>query len=197
MVDPSIERIVALHPDVVFAESKANRASTIDALQRLGIPVVVIRAEGLDGILQAVQQVGTALNRTPVARALVDRSRVRREEVARRVRGLPKPRVFVLIWPDPVVTVGQHACPPSSPTGSLKSMPGSSIRAPLSSTPLRNSRACFTPKRFRSHERADAIHRTHSLSRSQRHASVRLFAPHLVRVVSRPRDQCRAGVRRC
>lgn len=109
MVDPSIERIVALHPDLVFAESKANRASTIDTLQQLGIPVFVVRAEGLDGVLQAVQQVGTALNRTPVARALVDRLRARREEVARRVIGLPKPRVFVLIWPDPVVTVGQHA----------------------------------------------------------------------------------------
>lgn len=109
MVDPSIERIVALHPDLVFAEFNTNRTSTIDALQHLGIPVFVIRAEGLDGILLAVQEVGAALNRTPVAQALVDRVRARREEVARRVRGLPKPRVFVLIWPDPVVTVGQHA----------------------------------------------------------------------------------------
>jgi len=109
MVDPSIERIVALHPDLVFAEFNTNRASTIDALPRLGIPVFVVRAEGLDGILQAVQQVGTALDRTPVARALVNRVRARRQEVARRVRELPKPRVFVLIWPDPVVTVGQHA----------------------------------------------------------------------------------------
>jgi iron complex transport system substrate-binding protein len=108
MVDPSVERIVALGPDLVFAEFNANRASTIDALQRLGIPVFVIRAEGLDGILHAVQQVGTALNQTSVAQTLVDRVRARREEVARRVRGLPKPRVFVLIWPDPVVTVGQH-----------------------------------------------------------------------------------------
>jgi iron complex transport system substrate-binding protein len=109
MVDPSIERIVALHPDLVLAESKTNRASTIDALQRLGIPVFVIRAEGLDGILHGVEQVGAALNRTSVARTLVNRLRARREEVARHVRGLPKPRVFVLIWPDPVVTVGQHA----------------------------------------------------------------------------------------
>ena len=109
MVDPSIERIVALHPDLVFAEFKANRASTTDALQRLGIPVFVIRAEGLDGILQAVQQVGMALNRTSAARALVKRMRAQREEVERRVRGFPKPRVFVLIWPDPVVTVGQRA----------------------------------------------------------------------------------------
>jgi hypothetical protein len=107
MVDPSIERIVALHPDIVFAESKANRPSTI-AVQRLGIPVFVVRAEGLDGIVQALQQVGTALNRTSVARALADRLQARREEVARRVSGLPKPRVFVLIWPDPVVTVGPH-----------------------------------------------------------------------------------------
>jgi iron complex transport system substrate-binding protein len=109
MVDPSIERIVALHPDVVFAESRANRASTIDAVQRLGIPVFVVRAEGLDGIVQAVEQVGTALNRSAAARALADRLRARREAVARRVSGLAKPRVFVLIWPDPVVTVGQHA----------------------------------------------------------------------------------------
>jgi iron complex transport system substrate-binding protein len=108
MVDPSVERIVALRPDLVFAEFNTNRASTIDALQRLGIPVFVIRAEGLDGILHAVQQVGTALNQTSVAQTLVDRVRARREEVARRVRGLSKPRVFVLIWPDPVVTVGQH-----------------------------------------------------------------------------------------
>jgi iron complex transport system substrate-binding protein len=109
MVDPSVERIVALHPDLVLAEFNTNRASTIDALQRLGIPVFVIRAEGLDGILHAVEQVGTAVNRTSVTRTLVDRLRARREEVARRVRGLLKPRVFVLIWPDPVVTVGQHA----------------------------------------------------------------------------------------
>jgi iron complex transport system substrate-binding protein len=109
MVDPSVERIVALHPDLVLEEFNTNRASTIDALQRLGIPVFVIRAEGLDGILHAVEQVGTALNRTSVTRTLVDRLRARREEVARRVRGLLKPRVFVLIWPDPVVTVGQHA----------------------------------------------------------------------------------------
>jgi iron complex transport system substrate-binding protein len=109
MVDPSVERIVALHPDLVLAEFNTNRASTIDALQRLGIPVFVIRAEGLDGILHAVEQVGTAVNRTSVTRTLVDRLRARREEVARRVRGVLKPRVFVLIWPDPVVTVGQHA----------------------------------------------------------------------------------------
>jgi iron complex transport system substrate-binding protein len=109
MVDPSVERIVSLRPDLVLATLESNRQTTIDALQRLGIPVFVVRPEGLDGILQAVEQVGLALNRLPDARAAVKRLRARSEDVARRVMGLPKPRVFVLIWPDPVVTVGRHA----------------------------------------------------------------------------------------
>jgi iron complex transport system substrate-binding protein len=109
MVDPSIERIVALRPDLVLATLESNKTTTIDALQRLGIPVFVIRPQGLDGILQAVEQVGLALNRIPEARAAVERLRERRRAIARDVMGMPKPRVFVLIWPDPVVTVGRHA----------------------------------------------------------------------------------------
>jgi iron complex transport system substrate-binding protein len=109
MVDPSIERIVTLRPDLVLATLESNRPTTIDGLQRLGIPVFVIRPEGLDGILEAVEQVGVALNRVSDARAAVERLRVRRQEVARRVMGFARPRVFVLIWPDPVVTVGRHA----------------------------------------------------------------------------------------
>jgi ABC-type Fe3+-hydroxamate transport system substrate-binding protein len=109
LVDPSIEQIVALRPDLVLATLEANRTDTIDTLQRVGIPVFVVRPEGLDGILLAIQQVGVALNRVSDARALVDRLRARRLDVARRVAGRRKPRVFVLIWPDPVVTVGRHA----------------------------------------------------------------------------------------
>jgi len=109
MVDPSIERIVSLRPDLVLATLESNRPATIDAIVRVGIPVFVIRPAGLDGILQAVEQVGVALDRVAAARAAVGRLRARRQDVARRVAGLPKPRVFVLIWPDPVTTVGRHA----------------------------------------------------------------------------------------
>lgn len=109
MVDPSIERIVALRPDLVLATLESNRSTTIDALQHVGIPVFVIRPEGLEGILQAVEQIGLALNRLKDAQATVAQLRARRQDVARRVTALPKPRVFVLIWPDPVATVGRHS----------------------------------------------------------------------------------------
>jgi len=109
MVDPSIERIVALNPDLVIATLEANRTDTIDALEHLHIPVFVVSPEGLAGILQAIRQIGDALNRTAEARDLIARLEARRADVARRLTGRLKPRVFVLIWPDPVLTVGQHA----------------------------------------------------------------------------------------
>jgi iron complex transport system substrate-binding protein len=109
IVDPSIERIVSLHPDLVLATLESNHPTTIDAVQRLGIPVFAIRPQGLEGILQGIEQVGSALNRVAQAHAEVGRLRARQEAVGRRVAGLPKPRAFVLIWPDPVMTVGHHA----------------------------------------------------------------------------------------
>ncbi len=109
MIDPSIERIAALRPDLVLATLESNRQTTIDAIQHLRIPVFVIRPEGLEGILQAVEQVGAALNRLADAQAEVGRLRARQQAVARRVASLPKPRALVLIWPDPVMTVGRHA----------------------------------------------------------------------------------------
>ena len=109
MIDPSIERIAALRPDLVLATLESNRQTTIDAIQHLRIPVFVIRPEGLEGILQAVEQVGAALNRLSDAQAEVGRLRARQQTVARRVASLPKPRALVLIWPDPVMTVGRHA----------------------------------------------------------------------------------------
>ena len=37
--DPSLEAIVALHPDLVLATTSINRAETADALLKIGVPV--------------------------------------------------------------------------------------------------------------------------------------------------------------
>jgi len=109
IVNPSIEKLVSLHPDIVIATREVNHKDTIDELDRLGIPVFVVDPQGLDGVLESVRQVGRALNRSNEADRLVDRLRARRDAVIARVRGLTRPRVLLVIWPDPVVTIGRHA----------------------------------------------------------------------------------------
>jgi len=109
IVNPSIEKLVSLRPDLVVATREVNHKETIDELDRLGIPVFVVDPQGLDGVLESIRQVGRALNRSGDADRLVDRLRARREAIRMRVRGLARPRVLLVIWPDPVITIGRQA----------------------------------------------------------------------------------------
>jgi len=90
LIDPSIEKIVSLHPDLVLATREINRRETVEELDRFRIPVFVINPQGLEGILASVRDIGKALNCSREGEAL----------------GLPRPKVFVLIWYDPVITAG-------------------------------------------------------------------------------------------
>src|SRR5229473_4464686 len=109
LVDPSIEKIVSLQPDLILMATRLNRQETTRQLEQLAIPVFVVDPQGLDGVLRMIGSVGEAINRTEQARALVKRLTEKRDAVASRVKGLPRPRVLVVIWYDPVLTAGSKA----------------------------------------------------------------------------------------
>jgi ABC-type Fe3+-hydroxamate transport system substrate-binding protein len=109
LVDPSMEKIVALRPDLVLVVTRLNRTETIQQLEDLSLPVFVVDPQGLDGILKMVQSVGDAINRPVEALDLVKRLTEKRDAVATRVKGLPQPKILVVIWYEPVVTVGSKA----------------------------------------------------------------------------------------
>jgi iron complex transport system substrate-binding protein len=107
ITDPSIEAIVALHPDLILGTPYANNQNALDALQRLGIPVFLIDPHGVAGILRSLLVLGNALNRQAEAAALVARLNQRIEAVQKRVQGKPVIRVFMPVSYDPVFTIGK------------------------------------------------------------------------------------------
>jgi iron complex transport system substrate-binding protein len=109
LTDASVEKIVSLHPDLVLAMPHLNRQETVEELEQLGIPVFVVDAQGLQGIMTSIQHVGDALNRRSEARNLLKRLEERRAAVAARVKGLPRLKVLVVVWYDPVTTAGSKS----------------------------------------------------------------------------------------
>ncbi|HEX5483327.1 MAG TPA: cobalamin-binding protein [Terriglobia bacterium] len=107
--NPSVETIISLHPDLIIAGGGINQEHVVEQLDHLGIPVFVVHPLGLEGILESINQIGQATNREPAAQELVKRLEAREARVAARVRGLPRPKVFVVIWYQPVITVGKGA----------------------------------------------------------------------------------------
>lgn len=109
LVDPSMEKIIVLQPDLVLMAMHLNRQETIQQLEKLSVPVFVVDPQGLAGVLRMVQSVGEVIHRSENARNLVKRLSEKRDSVATQVKGLPRPKVMVVIWFDPVLTAGSKA----------------------------------------------------------------------------------------
>ena len=108
-LSPSMEAIVAQHPDLVLGSGDLNVLESAGSLQRLGIPVFMVDPHGVDGIYASILSIGKVLNREADAAALVARLRARVEVVKTRVAGKSKLRVLMAIWYDPVMTIGKKA----------------------------------------------------------------------------------------
>jgi iron complex transport system substrate-binding protein len=109
LVNPSMEKIVALRPDLILMAAHLNREETIHQLEDLSLPVFVVDPQGLSGILKMVQSVGEAINRDAEAATLVKQLSQKRDAVLARVKGRPRPKILVVIWYDPVLTAGSKA----------------------------------------------------------------------------------------
>src|SRR5215470_15503629 len=89
LVDPSMEKIVTLGPDLVLLAARINRPETLRQLEDLSLPVFVVDPQGLAGVLQMIQSVGEAIHHEAEARTLVKQLAQKRDAVLSRVKGQP------------------------------------------------------------------------------------------------------------
>jgi iron complex transport system substrate-binding protein len=109
ILSPSMETILALHPDLVLGSADMSHTETLQQLERLGIAVFMVSTHGVDGIYQSIASLGVALNREDSARELIARLRGREAAVRRQVSGKPVVSILMPVGYDPIVTIGKHA----------------------------------------------------------------------------------------
>ncbi len=105
--NPSIEKIVALKPDLIIATADGNRKDTVQQLARLGLPVYVINPLNINGFLKSILHIGEITNREKDAGKLVEKNKKRLNNVSAQIRHKKKPRVFFQLGLEPVFTVGR------------------------------------------------------------------------------------------
>jgi iron complex transport system substrate-binding protein len=106
-VNPSIEKIVSLKPDLIIATKDGNRWETIHRIEDLGFSVYVIDPKGFDGVMKTIKNIGEIVARQDESRKIVREMMTRKEDVFRLTRSLPKPRVFFQVGNAPIITVGK------------------------------------------------------------------------------------------
>jgi iron complex transport system substrate-binding protein len=109
LINPSIETILSLHPDLVIGTQPKGPMEVTDQLERAGIPIFLVSPHGIAGIFHSVETIGMALNRKAQADALIHSLRQRVDAVRAQTKGQPAPTVFMPIWYDPITTIGKNA----------------------------------------------------------------------------------------
>lgn len=109
LINPNIETIVSLHPDLVIGTPEINKIEIANQLTRFHIPLYGVHAQTLDDVLHSLEDLGALTDVRSNAAALVRSLRARREVVEQRVAGLRRPRVLYLIWYSPISVPGRGA----------------------------------------------------------------------------------------
>jgi iron complex transport system substrate-binding protein len=109
MLNPSLEAIVALHPDLVLAAANsANRRETVDALTRLGVAVYATNSRTVRGMLESIEHISSLAGTAPDGTALVARLQARLDALQARLAERPLIHVLFVVWEDPLITIGQN-----------------------------------------------------------------------------------------
>jgi len=105
---PSLEVIVALHPDLVLATGTINRLETADALKRLGIAVYTTYPHTVRGMLQSFEHIADVAGTPENGAALVKRLEARLVALHAQLESLPMVHVLFVEWIAPLMTIGQN-----------------------------------------------------------------------------------------
>ena len=108
ILNPNLERIVALKPDLVLGSPEANRRETADQLERLSIPVYGVKANSVEETLRSIEDLGRVLGHEKEAEALVESLRRRIAAVEQRAAARRRPKVLFVVWYRPLTTAGPH-----------------------------------------------------------------------------------------
>ena len=103
----SLEKIVALQPDVVLASG--SQQEIIPALDKAGLTVIALEPATFDDIFANIELVGRVAGHIDQAQSLTSQLRQRVAAVKAKVDALPadqRPTVFYEVWHDPLMTAG-------------------------------------------------------------------------------------------
>ena len=106
---PSLERVIALQPQVVLISTASQLEIFTQQLQSQNIAVFVTDPKDLDGVFRTIEQVGEILGQQQQATLLVQKLRDRARTVEEDVKQRPIIRVFYQLSAEPLYTVGRGA----------------------------------------------------------------------------------------
>jgi iron complex transport system substrate-binding protein len=105
-IRPSVEVILSARPDLVVLYATGDNRDAARAFRAAGIDVLSLRMDRIEDFERATLVLGDVIGEQDAARLVVDSVRGTLERVRTATRGLERPTVFLISWPNPLLTIG-------------------------------------------------------------------------------------------
>jgi len=106
VLNPSLEKIIELKPDVVLGTTAGNRRETVEALERAGLPLYGAQTRNVEEILASIRNIAELLGAPEAGEPLVRQLQARLATLGTQLERAQKPRILFVLWLDPLLTVG-------------------------------------------------------------------------------------------
>ncbi|HET7108084.1 MAG TPA: cobalamin-binding protein [Candidatus Acidoferrum sp.] len=107
-INPNLEEIAALHPDLVLVTKEINRLDTVRALDSLGIPAYATDARTVDEILSTTRKLADVLGVPENGKSLTADLQARLSALQSKLEAIPPSRVLFIVWTEPLISVGKN-----------------------------------------------------------------------------------------
>ena len=104
-MQPDIEKIAALKPDLVIASTEGNHPNLAPALEAVNVPLMLVKTDRLAEIAPAMRTLGAKTGGSRTAGAV---SSLERDVAAQKRARAASPRVLFAVWTDPLYVAGRE-----------------------------------------------------------------------------------------
>lgn len=106
MLNPNLERVIDLRPDLVLMSGSGNMKSDYDKLTSAGAAVFVTYPKHVDSVLASISAIGALTGRSTAADSIVQALRHQKQELLRIAGAAPRKSVLMLLSVTPIVAIG-------------------------------------------------------------------------------------------
>ena len=108
-LNPNIETIIALKPQVVFVSTASQIESFSKALEAQDIAVFVTNSKDLESVYRSIAQIGEILGTSEKAQQVIEDMKRRAQTVESRTSQAREVKTFVQISKEPLFTIGKDS----------------------------------------------------------------------------------------
>jgi iron complex transport system substrate-binding protein len=106
-INPSLEEIAHLKPDLVLVTKHLNTLDTVHSLDALGIASYATDPRNVDEIVASAKRLADVLGAPEAGVALAEDLQHRLDILRQKIGARPPRRVLFVVWTDPLISVGK------------------------------------------------------------------------------------------